>query len=49
MKKVMKIIGIIILILIVVAAVAFGLYWHHNIQWTDGHMGRLCTCYARTE
>lgn len=35
MKKIMKIVGIIILIVIVGAAAALGFYWHHNIHWYD--------------
>lgn len=34
-EKVMKIVGIVLLAIIVVAAVAFGLYWHHNTHWFD--------------
>lgn len=33
MKKALKIVGIVLLAVIVVAAVAFGLYWHHNTHW----------------
>lgn len=35
MNKTMKIVGIIILVIIAAAAAAFGLYWHHNINWYD--------------
>lgn len=33
MKKARKIVGIVLLAVIVVATVAFGLYWHHNTHW----------------
>ena len=33
MKKAMKTVGIVSLAIIVVATVAFGLYWHHNTHW----------------
>lgn len=35
MKKVMKIVGIVILVIMVVAGTAFGFYWHHNMHWYD--------------
>ena len=35
MKKIMKIIGIIILLIITVAIVVFGAYWYHNTHWYD--------------
>ena len=33
MKKAMKIVGMVLLIIIAAAMVAFGLYWHHNTHW----------------
>lgn len=35
MKRVMKIVGIIILIIIGVAAATFGFFWYNNIHWYD--------------
>lgn len=35
MKKIMKTIGIILIVLITAAVSAFGLYWHHNMHWYD--------------
>ena len=46
MKKVMKIVGIVLLAIIVVAAVAFGLYWHHNTHWFDKYEKALKTAGA---
>ena len=46
MKKVMKIVGIVLLAIIVVAAVAFGLYWHHNTHWFDKYEKALKTVGA---
>ena len=46
MKKAMKIVGIVLLAIIVVAAVAFGLYWHHNTHWYDKYEKALKTAGA---
>ena len=35
MKKLMKTVGIILLFILVIAAAALGLYWHHNLHWYD--------------
>jgi pimeloyl-ACP methyl ester carboxylesterase len=35
MKKVLKIVGIIILAVIAVAAIALGIFWYRNILWYD--------------
>ena len=35
MKKVMKIVGIVVLIVIVMLAAAFGFYWYKNMHWYD--------------
>lgn len=37
MKKVFKIIGIVLLIVLVAALAAFGLYWRHNMHWYDAY------------
>lgn len=42
----MKIVGIVLLAIIVVAAVAFGLYWHHNTHWFDKYEKALKTAGA---
>ena len=47
MKKIMKIIGIILLAVIVAVIVGFAVYWHHNIHWYDRYekalrMSRSC-------
>ena len=41
MKKVMKIVGIVLLIIIVAAGIALAVYWHHNIHWYDKYEGAL--------
>ena len=46
MKKPMKIVGIVLLAIIVVATVAFGLYWHHNTHWYDKYEKALKTAGA---
>lgn len=43
MKKAMKTVGIVLLIIIVAAIVAFGLYWHHNTHWYDKYEKALNT------
>ena len=43
MKKAMKTVGIVLLIIIVAAIVAFGLYWHHNTHWYDKYEKALKT------
>ena len=35
MKRVMKITGIILSVMIVLLVVAFGIYWYRNIHWYD--------------
>ena len=35
MKKAMKIVGILLLILVIAAGAAFGVYWHRNMHWYD--------------
>ena len=35
MKKVLKIIGIVVLAIIGVALIAFGVFWYRNIHWFD--------------
>ena len=35
MKKVMKIVGIVVLVVIVILAAAFGFYWYKNMHWYD--------------
>ena len=42
----MKIVGIVLLAIIVVAAVAFGLYWHHNTHWFEKYEKALKTAGA---
>ena len=42
----MIIVGIVLLAIIVVAAVAFGLYWHHNTHWFDKYEKALKTAGA---
>ena len=46
MKKVLKIVGIVLLVIIVAAIVAFGLYWHHNTHWYDKYEKALKTAGA---
>ena len=43
MKKAMKTVGIVLLIIIVAAIAAFGLYWHHNTHWYDKYEKALKT------
>ena len=33
MRKAMKIVGLVLLAIVIAAATAFGLYWHHNTHW----------------
>ena len=35
MKKVMKIAGIVLLVIIIVLVVAFTIYWYRHIHWYD--------------
>ena len=35
MKRVLKITGIILLVIIVLLVTAFGIYWYRNIHWYD--------------
>ena len=35
MKRVMKITGIVLLVIIVLFVAAFGIYWYRNIHWYD--------------
>lgn len=35
MKLMLKIAGVIILVIILVAIAAFGIYWYRNIHWYD--------------
>lgn len=47
MKLMFKIAGVIILVIILVAIAAFGIYWHRNIHWYDKYEKALGKVNAR--
>ena len=47
MKKLMKIAGIVLLVIIIVPVVAFTIYWYRNIHWYDKYERALRTAEAR--
>ena len=46
MKKALIIIGSIVLAIVIIAAAAFGIYWHSNIHWYDKYESALQTVGA---
>ena len=41
MKKVIKVVGIVLLAIVVIALVAFGLFWRSNMHWYDKYESAL--------